>query len=907
MKYEICVGMKKIFVLLIAVMFASSVSAQTTCGALSGNETWSSNVHVTCDVTVGDGIILTISPGVTVSFDAGASLIITGSGSLNANGSSGSKITFTAYGSSWGHIYFNNATATSNSIINYCIIEKGDATSLSPAYGGGIYANTSKLTISNSLIHNNSADWGGGVFVDQSVNPAISNCQFYLNVATQAGGGLYFFQNAYSYVSNCVIFNNSSTGTTWGGGGIFFGSIAGNVQFFNCVIASNSNTMNHSLGDNIFLYQNINATKPSFYNTIVWGSDNSIYYQAQTPASTDFNYCAIQGYTSGYTNCINLSGTNANPAGPNFYNVSSGSEDYRIFFISPCRDIGISSGASSTDYLGKSRIGNYDIGAYEVQYSLWTGVTSNLWATATNWDQSVDPGSGTGDVIIPSGLTNYPTGSSSQNFTIGSGKSMTLNPGAKATFGTLINSGTLKLESNASNISSLILSTFSGNDATIQIYLSGGGNVDDENFKWHYISTPVSSLPVSTFAPGTTLDVAQFIESRPTISLGQGWVAYDKYVYSTGLYNGPSFSTLTPGKGYDYWDNADNTFTFSGALNTSDVVMSLGYSGTPTLSGFNLLGNPFSSGLDWTQIVNDLSYPDSTSKGVYFTRANAQCTFIGGVGIPGDVTGIIPPMQGFFTKTYAAGRSINLLASARVQSNIHARYKGATIIPLVRLSITENSKSDETVVRFDQQAKSTLDNDFDALKMFLSATTTSIYSSMSGTKYAINGQPFPATFVEIPIVVNLVTSGNHTISITQLQGLDNYNVTLIDKTTGFTANLKTTTSLTFSSDTGTITDRLVLKVAYITTGIENPSISKNAFNIYPANNYINIQTMSDTWDGKIGSVKVLDITGKTISNQSNAEFSKDSNIRVPAITAKGIYIVELKSGVMRYVGKVIIR
>ena len=42
-------------------------------------------------------------------------------------------------------------------------------------------------------------------------------------------------------------------------------------------------------------------------------------------------------------------------------------------------------------------------------------------------------------------------------------------------------------------------------------------------------------------------------------------------------------------------------------------------------------------------------------------------------------------------------------------------------IPLVRLAIFEDSESnDETVVRFDEDAKSDLDNDFDALKMFLS-------------------------------------------------------------------------------------------------------------------------------------------------------------------------------------------
>jgi hypothetical protein len=140
-----------------------------------------------------------------------------------------------------------------------------------------------------------------------------------------------------------------------------------------------------------------------------------------------------------------------------------------------------------------------------------------------------------------------------------------------------------------------------------------------------------------------------------------------------------------------------------------------------------------------------------------------------------------------------------------------------------------------------------------------------------------------------------------------LQGLDNYPVTLTDKTTGFTADLKTTPTLSFSASTGTIADRFVLKIGKVLTGIENPVVSKNTFNIYSANNMINIQTLSDQWDGKLGSVNVLDLTGKTVSNLNNSEFSKNSLTQVAAPVTKGIYIVELKSGIMRYVGKVIIR
>ena len=93
----------------------------------------------------------------------------------------------------------------------------------------------------------------------------------------------------------------------------------------------------------------------------------------------------------------------------------------------------------------------------------------------------------------------------------------------------------------------------------------------------------------------------------------------------------------------------------------------------------------------------------------------------------------------------------------------------------------------------------------------------------------------------------------------------------------------------------------------LATGLEDHIISQNSFNIYPSGYLINIQPLADVWDGKTGSVKVFNITGKTLSILQKTEFRKNSIIRVVAPATQGIYIVELKSGGMRYVGKVIIR
>ncbi len=61
------------------------------------------------------------------------------------------------------------------------------------------------------------------------------------------------------------------------------------------------------------------------------------------------------------------------------------------------------------------------------------------------------------------------------------------------------------------------------------------------------------------------------------------------------------------------------------------------------------------------------------------------------------------------------------------------------------------------------------------------------------------------------------------------------------------------------------------------TAVGDPLVSKHSFNIYTFDNHINIQTLADNWDGRTGSVRVIDLTGKTIGSPwRKTEFSKNS-------------------------------
>jgi hypothetical protein len=931
--------MKKAFIFLLSIILTVSVYSQSGSGTLSdpfygtisSNVTWNllnfpggivyvgklgTPAATFNDLTISAGGHLTIGAGITVTFLLTTSdLIITSDGKITAFGTLSDPVKFTKDPgiSHWGHISFETPGSTApiagSGSFNNCIIEYGYAATsgTSPTNaGGGMQINANNVSIDSCLFQNNYSNFGGGLTVNAGRTASIRRSYFKNNTAYQAGGALLLWTNSVCQVENCIFEGNYARGTSapsYSGGAIWLLSSPSSVV--NCTFVDN---ISDRTGDAIYSY---NSSAAKIVNSVMWGSNDQ--FAGSATAST-INNCAFETTKPSLAaNSIVINSVNEAPDGPNF-NATDGS-DWSINVLSACRDAGVNSltGVSIPpyDYNGNPVIYLKDIGAFEVQFSRWKNTAASTdWASESNWDGGLP--SSTRDVVIPAGATNYPTGSTSQEFTIGDGKILVMYPGARLTLNILENNGTLKMNSSSTEFASIILGSYYrgiGGKEDIQLFLTGGGTVEQDNFKWHYISSPVSSLSAGTFT-SATLDLAQFIESRPLISLLQGWVASDGYVYSTGQSNGPTFSTLLPGKGYNFYDATDNSFSISGLLNTSNVAMSLEYSGFPTLNGFNLLGNPFSSGLNWNDIIEGVyfTYPENTSKSLYFTRNNLQCSYISGVGIPADVTGIIPPMQGFFTKTSATGNTITLPAAARTHDDIHPRYKGkGTIIPLVRLAVLENDKEDETVVRYSEFAKADLDNDYDAIKMFISDFSPAIYSLGTEIKYAINGRPYPESNEEIPLELKLTTDGDHIIKVTQLQGLENYNVVLKDKQENFSVNLKEMQEYSFTALKGTISNRFILAVGNTPTGMEDKSDSDKPFNIYPAGNMVNIQVMNEIWNGKTGSVRIYDLTGKNITYIKDIQFWKNSLNRIETSVSRGIYIVEIQSGAMRHVGKVVIK
>jgi len=537
-------------------------------------------------------------------------------------------------------------------------------------------------------------------------------------------------------------------------------------------------------------------------NIFVAKSGNNAYYTLKSEngitVSSDYNT-----YYTTNTNLFDYNGTqnNSGPMSANDLNgdpLFVGSGDYHIFSTNDSYHGGewppttASSGGWTTDGSDSPALdagnpadsytnepasgGRINQGAYgnTVQASKtvstvtisWTGAVSTNWQTAGNWDSGTIPTSGE-DVTIPGSLTNYPvinngisTIALCNNLTIDAGASVTINPDGYMTV-----SGSI---TNSAGTSGLIINS----DANC--YLNSGASR-----LWHFVSSPVTSAPVSVFT--STSNLYYYDEST------------DDY-WSGTTYGSGSVSGWTPftsgnmsvNKGY-----ANNYFTetlnFTGQLNNNNATNSISvpytdYEGSgngepgynyPDMDGWNLIGNPYTSAIDWNNAavahaaahLTDAIYVWDAAAGTYKSYVNGAGT--------NDATQYIPAMQGFYVKGDATKTSgtLNIGADARVHNN-QDYWKSAYTTPenFIRIQIkASNNYTDETVIRILNEATFNMDNGTDAYKLFTwNKDVPQIYTNtINNTEYSVNSIPlFEEKSFSIPLKA-IQTGEKYSLNITE--------------------------------------------------------------------------------------------------------------------------------------------
>lgn len=584
---------------------------------------------------------------------------------------------------------------------------------------------------------------------------------------------------------------------------------------------------------------------------------NDIYFADGTYGKAgSFNSSDVNTITSG---AGVLGGANHDVTlNPAFANAGGTTTDSYMPYSTLITGVNLQSSVP-TDYNSLNRSTTPTMGALD--FAIWNGSAWNTEPT-TNYNAKIDG-------------TFSGAGFSCRNLVLNSGKQLSITSGALAVgknftilsddangTGTFTNSGSLTV----------------GGATTVQQYItSSQTGVNGRNW---YISSPLTAALSSTITGAT----------------GNGLVYYD------GTTNWPAAgSTMEVMKGYIAKSPAQNT-TISfvgGTLNNGNQSV------TDLPTGFNLVGNPYPSYVDFAQatktnVANSIWYRSKSTGSYVFQTYNVP----GNIGA-NDGSAIIPPMQSFWIKTTGATNTFgftNAMRSHQDQSIAANRLKapGTKVQKLVRLQLSDPSGSDETVIYFNTAAQNTLD-EFDTQKMFNTVVAQpELYSKTGTEQLVINGLNEVADNLEIPLGYNTATAGSFTFKAPEFTNFDsNTKIYLLDKKENIQTELSSVAEYTFNSDVTTANESrfsLLFKVSNVTTATDDQKNVNTKVLVNEANQLVIIAPAKSTYF-------VYNAAGQLFT----AGVTTSDRTCTGTVYQKGVYVVKITENRNELTTRVIIK
>ncbi|MFV0248409.1 MAG: T9SS type A sorting domain-containing protein [Tenacibaculum sp.] len=480
----------------------------------------------------------------------------------------------------------------------------------------------------------------------------------------------------------------------------------------------------------------------------------------------------------------------------------------------------------------------------------WTGNTNSDWDTASNWSTNSPPRA-TDDLVIPSGLTNYPTISSEVTV-----NSLTVKPGASLISSATVN-GKLNYERSLASD------------------------------RWYLLSSPLSGESIENIFINHSLATGskEKLGWAPFVNTGE-----DAWNYQTETSKG----NLTSGQGYAVKLASTGNIIFSGSVNTSDVLVGVT---TGTRNNFNLIGNPFTSYINATKFFKDNT--DLLSEETiwlwdgtrYLTKNNINAIEIA-------------PGQGFFIDASKNG-SIKFAASNqshKKDSFTRRSYPN----PSFELFAENKQDKSSTKVFFVKGKTRGFDNGYDSKIFEGTANKFSVYTELvsngKGKKLAIQTLPDSDYDMLIPVGLHASSGTKIKFSVKSINMPAETQIYLEDKLNNTFINLS---EQNYSTIVKNKTKGAGQFYIHLTTKTIDEQNSKDTLvdlvSIYKSDsNELTVEGLQS----KNNLIVVYTTLGQKVI-EKNINSSGLSKIYLPELS-KGIYIVELFSDSGKKISKKIV-
>jgi len=533
--------------------------------------------------------------------------------------------------------------------------------------------------------------------------------------------------------------------------------------------------------------------------------------------------------------------------------------------------------------------GSVSPGDYTLSYGANASLTYDGTSYTTTSDAEFPSASGPANLNINNadagGINLHANRTLSGTLTVVPGKTFNIPAGQQLTAGgTTTTNGGLILKSPANN----------GPTGSFIPYGSVSGNVTVERFfngwssyyGWHFLSSPVTSQAIQPgFVPDPPSASEDFYKWDETTNV---WINSKS---APGTWNGSFESNFSDGRGYMVAYQVATIKQFTGIPNTSNVPVNGLTLSSGSNSGWHLLGNPFSSALEWNGGDWNLTNIAATAK----IWVESTASYIDIHDVDHD---IIPAMNGFMVQVTSAPGSLIIPASARKNDGT-SWYKNSE--ESIRLIVSENefATSQETNIRINGTSTDGYDAAFDS--RFLAGYAPQFYSIAGEERLSTNTFPDLSNnrVIQLGFVKN--DAYNYTIELNPVNIISGIGVYLTDRKINIVQNMIEIPVYSFTSTEGDDPTRFQLH-------FNNPfgtddQATDNTVGIYPANGFIHVS--NNTGNVINCDMFVYNMVGKKLLH-TKMTLGRHTVIPVYPNTT-GYYVVKVVTNEKIYTGKVFLQ
>ena len=534
----------------------------------------------------------------------------------------------------------------------------------------------------------------------------------------------------------------------------------------------------------------------------------------------------------------------------------------------------------------------------------WEGddaIVPDDWFTAENWSTGTVPVAE--DVVIPTGLTNYPfimggTEATCGALTVETGAFIQLSyDGYLTAMGTTLCDGAIEIMSDETGMGGSFIEAgidpLSTGTFTYMRNTLGTGALGDAA-GWHFISSPVS-----TFGTDDIWDYYMNYYDEPTsmwvqyggsptipctpapnmnMGLMQGWSVKQDLMYeANGCTGGTGQEIDFTGPITSLYSGAQ-TFTGTAADATGDF-----------LNNWNLIGNPFPA----TWYYEDMyatGLPAGWDDAMYMYDDVTQnyLSWVFGGGNAND--GYVVPTQAVFFHGDGSEATMPMTMDPSELHHSSYSFTKSEVSNLLALKVTGEYSSDETFIRFNEDATLAFDGKYDAYKLMSAVEyVPSLYTHAGDDNLSINSQPETNM---VPMSFNTGQNGTFTIEATETSEFSH--VVLEDKFTGEQIDLLAG-SYTFDFTTGDLTDRFIVHFTPLGIG----ELGANNVKIWARDNNIIVNVPAEV----TGDVVVYNMMGQEVTRTDIVSVET----QIPVSDVNTYYVVKVISDSNAVTGKVYIK